>query len=513
VRPGHAERSDRVSTRRGGGKEVGDEIEVTAQGARGPAAAEKADEAASAASKGSKGTNATEGAAVAKANGYPSFAKLLMGVMVSPKQQREAAEKVLDARAVGVESKTVSNVLAQSLTGGPATPKPTDEAAAAKAPKPQSDPAKALAGETTQSQSKKAILEKADLADATRSVGVTKTTPAAVTAQVAAKPGGEAAKNDGAAPLSGAIAGRPSARSGAVASTKPAGEAATGAGDGKLITKAMEEITSAVSQRSEKTAVETAAPRAVDLSGRTAGATGEATDPFRQDAQRAVPEGTVKSAGDEIQVTAQGAKAPAAVEAPLGNRPARSVSSDNSATSSVQNAQPSEARSVTETGGAGPSRRTAGAGLPRQVTDNLINSAKLYQAGRNSRIEVRLSPPELGKIVISIRKQGDTIEGVLAVERPETRRALEDAAAQVVRNLAESGVNVRRIQVVQTGHETSARADAHEQPGGQLGSQSRHGAGSADSDSPSYDIPATGRTEDPVAVQQAVEDGGLNLLV
>jgi len=459
-------------------------------------------------------------------------------------EQPGATAETIEVMAMGAQGKdeikpeTLSasklpTALAVALKG-------TSAEDAVKAPTSPVNPAKALAVNLPQPQNGQAISEKLgkmDHSDAGGPVETQNKTPDESAVQSAAQLGGGADKGGAATLLAEAVSGRSSEKPAAVVSMRSATEPAStggadneklvakpveestltaGADNEKLVAKAVEEITYAVSQRGDnargKATVEVA-PRDAEPSGRTTSAARTATGRAQQESHRPdAPEGAPKLSGEEIVVTGQGTKAPVAAAAPQG-RPTQAVRSDNSAATGVEGAQTSEARDVAEPKAIGPVRQPAGTGLPRQVTDSLIDSAKLFQTGRSSRIEVRLSPPELGKVVISIRKQGDTIEGVLAVEKPETRRALEDAAAQVVRNLADSGVNVRRINVVQTGHETGARADTHEQPGRHTGSQARYEGRSSDAGAASYDIPAADRDDDPVAVQQAVENGALNLLV
>lgn len=486
--------------------------------------AKKTGESASAASKEGESADTAESAAATKGKDYAGFAKLLMGMMAVEKPQGGTAQEVLKVEATGVEEKTELKGAGKSL--GTAAAKAADETGVSKALKPTGEVVKALAVKTVAPKDNTGPLQKAvvkaDVGDATKPVDTQNTTPDASTAQIAAESGGEAVKSQGASGLAGAVSSNPSGKPTGAISTKPVAEAPTkpvaesvaNTGDGKVISKTMEEIVSAVSQPSEKAGVDATAPKAAEeVRGGMSDAARAMAVRLQQQAQPGTPEEAVKAVGKEVGMTAQVVKTVPAVEVAAESLPARSSSSDDNTVAGVQNAQSAEARHTSEAQAAGPARRSAGASLPRQVTDSLIDSAKLYRAGRNSRIEVRLSPPELGKVAISIRKQGNTIEGVLSVERPETRRALEDVAAQVIRGLADSGVNVRRIQVVQTGQETGARGDTQEEAGGQLGNQGRHGERSSGSDSASYDIPASDRDEDPDAVQQSVEDGALNLLV
>ncbi len=66
----------------------------------------------------------------------------------------------------------------------------------------------------------------------------------------------------------------------------------------------------------------------------------------------------------------------------------------------------------------------------------------------NQQIVIRLDPPELGKVAIKFTEQGNDITGVLQVERVQTRDQIQQALPEIIQNLQDSGIQIKRIEVV-----------------------------------------------------------------
>jgi flagellar hook-length control protein FliK len=97
--------------------------------------------------------------------------------------------------------------------------------------------------------------------------------------------------------------------------------------------------------------------------------------------------------------------------------------------------------------------------LGEQILDSLQASATQGQ----KELMIRLQPPELGTVVVRFREQGEHLDGILEVARPETRHQIEQALPEVVRSLQDAGVTIRRLDVING-----------EPPGQELGSGSSH---------------------------------------
>jgi flagellar hook-length control protein FliK len=85
-------------------------------------------------------------------------------------------------------------------------------------------------------------------------------------------------------------------------------------------------------------------------------------------------------------------------------------------------------------------------GVGKQILESIQNSTS-SQSG-DQQITVRLNPPELGKVYIKFREQDNQITGLMEVSKTQTRIEIEQALPQIVRNLADSGIQVRRFEVV-----------------------------------------------------------------
>ncbi len=128
--------------------------------------------------------------------------------------------------------------------------------------------------------------------------------------------------------------------------------------------------------------------------------------------------------------------------------------------------------------------QTQQAAQPQDV--DLVNQmlgpmrAGLQRAG--DRITVQLDPPELGQVRVELRADGGSLRGVLRAENPQTLSDLQKEATSLMNRLAESGVQVRRLEVVldsnPTGRESFDsfyRQGAGQGPAEQSGEQASQG--------------------------------------
>jgi flagellar hook-length control protein FliK len=92
-----------------------------------------------------------------------------------------------------------------------------------------------------------------------------------------------------------------------------------------------------------------------------------------------------------------------------------------------------------------PSSDTA-SDIGRQILDSIQNS--LPGQGNNNQITVRLNPPELGQVVIKFQEKGSQLTGLLEFSNNQTRTEVEQALPQIIRSLADSGVDIKRLEVV-----------------------------------------------------------------
>jgi hypothetical protein len=88
------------------------------------------------------------------------------------------------------------------------------------------------------------------------------------------------------------------------------------------------------------------------------------------------------------------------------------------------------------------------ASISRQILES-INSFPSQPAG-NQQITIRLNPPELGRVFIRFEEQENQITGLLEVSKTETRYEIERTLPQIIQNLSDSGIQVKRLEVMLT---------------------------------------------------------------
>ena len=84
------------------------------------------------------------------------------------------------------------------------------------------------------------------------------------------------------------------------------------------------------------------------------------------------------------------------------------------------------------------------------VSEQLQESIHTSLRQGDQQLTIRLNPPELGRVFIKFQGKGDQITGLLEVDRAQTRYEIEQALPQLIRNLAECGVQIKRLEVVLT---------------------------------------------------------------
>ncbi|MCH7555823.1 MAG: flagellar hook-length control protein FliK [Planctomycetes bacterium] len=86
------------------------------------------------------------------------------------------------------------------------------------------------------------------------------------------------------------------------------------------------------------------------------------------------------------------------------------------------------------------------ADIGKQILESIHSS--LSQKGQGQQITVRLNPPELGKVLIKFQEQNNQIIGLLEVSKTQTRIEIQQALPQIIRSLQDSGIQIKRLEVV-----------------------------------------------------------------
>ena len=75
----------------------------------------------------------------------------------------------------------------------------------------------------------------------------------------------------------------------------------------------------------------------------------------------------------------------------------------------------------------------------------------------DNQVTINLNPPELGRVSIRFQEKGQQIAGVLEVSNIQTKAQIEQSLPQIIQNLQDSGIHIRKLEVVladQAGQQT-----------------------------------------------------------
>lgn len=108
---------------------------------------------------------------------------------------------------------------------------------------------------------------------------------------------------------------------------------------------------------------------------------------------------------------------------------------------------------------ANPSGQTSPSDVSEDIGKQILESihSSLSRQSGDRQITVRLNPPELGRVFIRFREQDAQVIGLLEVSRTQTRLEIEQALPQIIRNLADCGIQMKRLEVVLSDGEQSGQ--------------------------------------------------------
>ena len=101
------------------------------------------------------------------------------------------------------------------------------------------------------------------------------------------------------------------------------------------------------------------------------------------------------------------------------------------------------------------------ADIGKQILESIHNS--LSQQSGDRQITVRLNPPELGKVFIKFQEQDAQLTGLLEVSKTQTRTDIEQALPQIIRNLQDCGIQIKRLEVTLSNGEQSDQHSLRDQ--------------------------------------------------
>jgi flagellar hook-length control protein FliK len=169
--------------------------------------------------------------------------------------------------------------------------------------------------------------------------------------------------------------------------------------------------------------------------------------------QNAGKEQTGNTAGDSLFKNLNAEQ----VKVSIGDKEKTNSTSSRRSDTGSQNAEPANLQNALNRTGleqqppaaaaaktnAGNTTGNAATGVKEQVQESVYSS---LQQGKNE-ITVRLNPPDLGKVFIKFQQEAGELTGLLEVSKQQTRIEIQQALPEIIRNLQEAGVNVKRLEV------------------------------------------------------------------
>ena len=101
------------------------------------------------------------------------------------------------------------------------------------------------------------------------------------------------------------------------------------------------------------------------------------------------------------------------------------------------------------------------------VSEQIQQSLRGSIGDGNRQIVIRLNPPELGKVTIKFVEQADGITGMLHVDKAQTRQQIQQALPEIIQNLQDSGVQIKRLDVELTNQQQEHTAKDQSSTAGQ----------------------------------------------
>ena len=118
------------------------------------------------------------------------------------------------------------------------------------------------------------------------------------------------------------------------------------------------------------------------------------------------------------------------------------------------------------------SLRDVSTDIGRQIFESLQKS--ISQQGVDRQITIRLNPPELGKVFIKFQQHDNELTGLMEVSKNQTRFEIEQSLPQVIRNLADSGIHIKRFEVMLSNEQQSGQGTSSNQSLQNGGSQQQY---------------------------------------
>lgn len=95
-----------------------------------------------------------------------------------------------------------------------------------------------------------------------------------------------------------------------------------------------------------------------------------------------------------------------------------------------------------------PSAATSAPAVAVPVVDQIATAATSNASQLDQQIVIRLDPPTLGEVRLTLRASGQEVHATLQVSNPQTMQQIRHETSDLVHRLSEGGIHLRRMDVV-----------------------------------------------------------------
>ena len=164
------------------------------------------------------------------------------------------------------------------------------------------------------------------------------------------------------------------------------------------------------------------------------------------------------------------------------------------------------------------SSKDVSADIGKQILESVQRT--ISQQDAEQQITIRLNPPELGKVLIKFQQHDNELTGLMEVSKNQTRFEIEQTLPQIIRNLVDSGVQIKRLEVMLSNEQQSGQGTSSNQSLQSGGAQQQY---SSNSGTPQNDenisqsnewLTGNNSYDNLSELQEAlITDGSINLLI
>lgn len=94
-----------------------------------------------------------------------------------------------------------------------------------------------------------------------------------------------------------------------------------------------------------------------------------------------------------------------------------------------------------------PGAARPGTSGPSSPVNQIAEAFRSSAARQGQRIVIRLNPPELGRVRVMLRAEGNEVRGVLEADNPRTLSQLQRETPIIMNRLAEAGIQIKRMDL------------------------------------------------------------------